>query len=186
MFFSAFKDYFQSSSLHVTWIHIAVIVVLSSTWSFLFRKKHSAYSTIVLGVTFFFCLLLLDMAVWNRFSGNISYKIKFDLNAEFYRLFHGTKVQRVQIILNFLAFLPLGFFLSEFFSSTRRFSVGRRLGYVSLSAFGLSLCIECLQFVFRLGLFEITDLFMNTLGAFVGTCIALLGRMLFKRKRGSF
>ena len=31
---------------------------------------------------------------------------------------------------------------------------------------GLSLCIECLQLLLRVGVFKLTDLVMNTLGAF--------------------
>ena len=44
--------------------------------------------------------------------------------------------------------------------------------YSTLAGFGLSLCIECLQLLLRVGFFELTDLVMNTLGAFVGVLIS--------------
>ena len=43
-----------------------------------------------------------------------------------------------------------------------------------MAGFGLSLslCIESLQLLLRVGFFELTDLVMNTLGAFVGALIS--------------
>ncbi len=72
---------------------------------------------------------------------------------------------------------PLRLLLSEFLSTTKRFSAfsassafsaRRRMGRVALAAFGLSLCIESLQLILRLGVFEITDLVLNTVGGGVG------------------
>ena len=39
---------------------------------------------------------------------------------------------------------------------------------MTLAAFGLSLCMECLQLVLRVGFFELTDLALNTVGGGVG------------------
>ena len=78
----------------------------------------------------------------------------------------------MEMLANFTAFIPFGLFLSEFLVSAKRFSAGRRLGLATLAGFGLSLCIECLQLLLRVGFFELTDLVMNTLGAFVGAFIS--------------
>ena len=78
----------------------------------------------------------------------------------------------MEMLANFAAFIPFGFFLSEFLASAKRFSAGRRLRLATLAGFGLSLCIECLQLLLRVGFFELTDLVMNTLGAFVGALIS--------------
>ena len=43
---------------------------------------------------------------------------------------------------------------------------------MTLAGFGLSLTIECLQLLLHVGFFELTDLVMNTLGAFVGALIS--------------
>jgi len=71
-------------------------------------------------------------------------------------------------------FEPSGFFLAEFLTSTKPFSVGRRIGLVALVGFGLSLCIECIQLVFSVGIFELTDLVLNSAGAVVGVGISLV------------
>ena len=54
-----------------------------------------------------------------------------------------------------------------------------RLGYVALAAFLLSLCIETLQLSLHIGMFEVTDLLLNTAGALLGAALSLgLRRMV--------
>ena len=43
---------------------------------------------------------------------------------------------------------------------------------MTLAGFGPSLTIECLQLLLHVGFFELTDLVMNTVGAFVGALIS--------------
>ena len=67
--------------------------------------------------------------------------------------------------------------------SLNRTGSWRRVGLVTLAAFGLSLCIECLQLVLHVGFFEVTDLVMNTVGGGVGGLVA--GRIMrLKERRG--
>ena len=54
---------------------------------------------------------------------------------------------------------------------------------MTLVAFGLSLCIECLQLVLKVGFFEVTDLVMNTLGGFVGALISMGVRKVVWERR---
>ena len=60
-------------------------------------------------------------------------------------------------------------------TSINQFSAGRRLGLATLAGFGLSLSIECLQLFLRVDFFELTDLVMNMVGAFVGALISAGG-----------
>ena len=55
---------------------------------------------------------------------------------------------------------------------------------MTLAAFGLSLCIECLQLVLHVGFFEVTDLVMNTVGGGVGGVVAGRIMSLVKERRG--
>ena len=59
-------------------------------------------------------------------------------------------------------------------------AISRLTGRVALAANGLSLCIESLQLILRLGVFEVTDLVLNTLGGFVGALISVGLRRIFK------
>ena len=93
------------------------------------------------------------------------------------------------MLANVVVFVPFGFFLSEFLSMTKRFgtssafSARRRIGLVALAAFGLSLCIESLQLILRLGVFEITDLVLNTLGGIVGALMSAGVRKVVGERR---
>ena len=73
----------------------------------------------------------------------------------------------VQRVLNAVMFAPLGFLLPVLWRGCRKWSV------TTLAGFLLSLTIEILQmFCFRAT--DVDDLLMNTLGAFLGYCLAWL------------
>ena len=68
---------------------------------------------------------------------------------------------------------PENFFMSVGrFGASSAFSARRQIGLVALAAFGLSLCIESLQLILRLGVFEITDLVLNTVGGVIGAWVS--------------
>lgn len=159
------------------------VVSLALTVILLIRKKCSVYGAIALGLTVFMGLFLLDTAVVSRFLGVILHGYGYTLS--FHRLSHITKDGLIELIANIVVFVPFGFFLSEFLASTKSFSAGRRLGLVTLAGFGLSLTIECLQLLLHVGFFELTDLVMNTVGAFVGAGVSVGVRSLWNRTQKS-
>ena len=70
-----------------------------------------------------------------------------------------------------------GLFLSGFFLATGK-GRWRSLWVATLAGLGLSLLIESLQLVFHIGIFELTDIILNTFGTFVGAALPLGGRFL--------
>lgn len=75
------------------------------------------------------------------------------------------------ILLNILMFLPFGIvlpFILNHFKQNVLFSI--------VFGISLSLCIEIIQLVFRIGTFEIDDIIFNTFGCLIG----LLSFSLFK------
>lgn len=71
---------------------------------------------------------------------------------------------RMEIILNYLLFMPLGSLLYLCF--------GDKWGLkVVLIGFLLSASIEIAQLVFQIGLFEFDDMFGNTVGCLIGTIV---------------
>lgn len=73
---------------------------------------------------------------------------------------HG-KVDYAEIIMNVVIFVPLGVYSGILFS---RWSFARSI----LFFFLISLFIEGLQFMLRIGAFDITDIITNTLGGIIG------------------
>lgn len=153
------------------------VVALAVAVFLLIRKKCSAYAALALGLTVFVGLFLLETAVLMRLSGNYPYNSGVTFGFE--RIVHPSVSGWAELISNVVVFIPFGLFLSEFLASAKRFSAGRRLGLATLAGFGLSLLIECLQLLLRVGFFELTDLVMNTLGAFVGAGLAVVGRKVW-------
>ncbi len=63
---------------------------------------------------------------------------------------------------NVIGFIPLGFILPIICRSWRN-------GFlIILAGFGLSLCVETIQLVTKVGCFDVDDMILNTLGAAVG------------------
>ena len=175
-------SFIKSVFAHVPWGHWLVIgtVSLALTVFLLFRKRHSVYGAICFGLTAFLGLFLLDTAVLIRWGDGFRHLTGFSLPAEYHRLIHGGTIRWTEMMANVAVFVPFGLFLSEFLSTTKRFSARHQIGRVALAAFGLSLCIESLQLIFRLGVFEITDLVLNTLGGFVGALMSVGVRGIFR------
>ena len=81
---------------------------------------------------------------------------------------------RMEIILNYILFIPLGLLLYLCF--------GERWGLkVVLIGFLLSTSIELIQFIFNIGLFEFDDMIGNTIGCLVGAVVGKATRELKKR-----
>lgn len=66
-----------------------------------------------------------------------------------------------ETILNVVVFVPLGIYVGILFE---RWAVGKKL----LFFFVLSLIIEALQYILRVGAFDVTDLITNTSGGIIG------------------
>lgn len=88
----------------------------------------------------------------------------------------GYKAKR-QILLNGLLYFPLGFLVSMKVAEQKR-----RALYL-LVPFGVSLFLEILQYAFRLGVADTTDLIMNTLGGCIGFACYAFAAYLFRKNR---
>lgn len=80
-----------------------------------------------------------------------------------------------EMILNVLAFVPFGIYMSMI---KREWTFVKKVAPVFIT----SLFIESLQFIFRMGASDITDLLGNTLGGFMGVGIFYLFHFLAKEK----
>lgn len=68
----------------------------------------------------------------------------------------------VNIVGNIFAFSPFGMLLPMLSIHVRRWWKMLALSFL------VTMCIECTQLVTRLGVFDVDDLFMNTLGGMIG------------------
>lgn len=82
----------------------------------------------------------------------------------------------VSVLENILMFVPIGFALSVIFKK-------HRVIIPLLISFSLSLCIEICQLLLHSGVFELDDLFNNTLGAVIGIILSLLFGLFIRNIR---
>ena len=98
-------------------------------------------------------------------------------NLELFSCYHRIFAEHDQPMLksvmqNIFMFIPIGFSLAAI-------SKKHRIIIPLLISFGFSLCIEVCQLLLRAGLFEMDDLFNNTLGAFIGIIMFLVCRSVY-------
>ena len=104
-------------------------------------------------------------------SGEYHYNLRlFKEISRFCRYRHTLGIESVivNLIGNVFAFSPLGFFLpclNEKYRNILR---------IILLGFEFSLTVELLQLITRAGIFDVDDLFMNTLGAAIGYVVYLI------------
>ena len=81
---------------------------------------------------------------------------------------------RMEIVLNYILFIPLGGLLYLCF--------GEKLGLrVVITGFLLSALIELIQLTFKIGVFEFDDMIGNTVGCLIGAVVGKATRELKKR-----
>lgn len=91
-----------------------------------------------------------------------------------YRETLGTKAVMLNIVGNVAAFVPFGIFLPVFSAQCKR--VWRTVLY----SFELSFLVEVLQLAFRVGSFDVDDLFLNTMGGLLGCLLYLFATYIFR------
>ena len=81
---------------------------------------------------------------------------------------------RMEIVLNYMLFIPLGVLLYLCF--------GEKFGLrVVMAGFLLSVSIELIQLIFKIGVFEFDDMIGNTIGCLIGAVVGKATRELKKR-----
>ena len=83
------------------------------------------------------------------------------------------KIDFGEIIMNVIIFVPLGIYAGILF---KRWNFGKNVFFFFLS----SLFLEALQFILRVGAFDITDTITNTLGGIIGLLIFKAIEKVFK------
>jgi glycopeptide antibiotics resistance protein len=133
-----------------------------------YRKNNSTDKlTIVLFVIYLialFWILLFKLGVQFSYMGNRNVNLI---------PFSDGKIDVGEIILNVVIFVPLGIYAGVLFTKQ---AFGANLFFFFL----FSSMFEVLQFVLRVGAFDITDIITNTLGGIVGLMIFKAIEQLFK------
>lgn len=82
-------------------------------------------------------------------------------------------------IQNIVMFIPIGFTLSAVFKDRHKLVLPLAITFI------LSLVIEVCQLLLKSGLFELDDLFNNTLGAFIGILLYMMIAYIICKRTGN-
>lgn len=97
-------------------------------------------------------------------------EMKYELSFlwEYRYALEGDRFLMREIRDNILLFVPLGILLSDLLHQSGRRTSGWK---VVVLGFAVSLTVEMIQLVFKLGLFEFDDMFNNTIGTLAGRLV---------------
>lgn len=133
-----------------------------------FVKFHVQFVKYLSRALFAAYLFMLLWLVLFKFSYEPAAVIR-DLDTRSVNLIPFTRAHTAEMILNLVAFIPFGVLVGVNFKPAAFI-------YKIASVFALSLALEIIQFVLAIGVTDITDVIMNTLGGAVGLWIYTLVR----------
>lgn len=81
----------------------------------------------------------------------------------------------INVVGNVLAFVPFGFFAPLIFMRCKHMVL------TAMLSFEVSLFVELLQLVTKVGSFDVDDLLLNTIGGVLGFCMFAIGRFVKKK-----
>lgn len=117
-------------------------------------------------VLFIIYLIVLIWILLFKFGVRFSYMGTGSVNLIPFRQYFisNGKIDRAELILNVVIFVPLGIYAGLLFKS---WVWGHKLFFFFL----ISFLFEGLQFIFRIGAFDVTDIITNILGGIIGLLI---------------
>jgi glycopeptide antibiotics resistance protein len=127
------------------------------------EKTNADKLTIVLLVIY---LIVLGWILLFKMGVQFSYMGERRVNLVPFKepLIRNGKIHFGENLLNMVIFMPLGMYAGVLF---RRWTFGRKVFFFFLTSF----TIESLQFILRVGAFDVTDIITNVLGGIVGLMI---------------
>lgn len=95
-----------------------------------------------------------------------------------YRERIGLKGFMINIFGNILAFMPFGFFVPLLNKAYRKFYL------IAILSIIFSLVVELAQLILRVGVFDVDDILLNSIGGIFGYLSFLIIRFIFKKIKG--
>lgn len=119
---------------------------------------------------------------YGRTDGSDVYRYNLQLFKEISRFLKhrkelGFESVIVNIIGNVLAFAPFGFCLPIISNKDNKFFK------VALWCFLFSLCAETIQLIYKVGIFDVDDLFLNTIGGIFGFILFRIFSFCYRRTK---
>lgn len=153
-------------------LFISIIFLIG--YGLIYRKIMNGRKTInkkrlfLYGIMICYLTVLIGAVFLSRNAG-VYGDVNLHLFSSYKEAYHKMKESLFwNIILNILLFVPMGFLLPFYSDKLKRIYKIVPLGFF------VTLLIEIIQYVLKLGIFEMDDIFNNTLGTLIGYCIFMI------------
>ncbi|MFW6015568.1 MAG: VanZ family protein [bacterium] len=149
------------------------------------KGSKSKYKIINYFIFFCYIIILMNILFFSDYYGRTTIKDEYTYNLypfkeikRFiqYRDYLTLEEWTTNLFGNVLAFIPLGFFLPLI---TRHY---RKFFKVFFSSIFISLSVEILQLIYRVGIFDVDDIILNTFGGVLGYILYKILIYLNKKK----
>lgn len=143
-------------------------------------KKVRALGKVLFVLYIGFLIYFLFLSDWYGREGVMEeYRYNLELFKEIrrfivYREQLGVFVVFSNLFGNILIFMPFGFFISMASRSSSSFMA-------LFNSLGLSLCVEVLQLVTRVGSFDVDDILLNTIGGVLGYIVFVICNLIRRK-----
>lgn len=143
-------------------------------------KKVRALGKVLFVLYIGFLIYFLFLSDWYGREGVMEeYRYNLELFKEIrrfivYREQLGVFVVFSNLFGNILIFMPFGFFISMASTSSSFFKA-------LFNSLGLSLCVEVLQLVTRVGSFDVDDILLNTIGGVLGYIVFVICNLIRRK-----
>ncbi|NKW84131.1 VanZ family protein [Bacillus cereus] len=127
-----------------------------------YPQKSKTISIFILILLLCWLIIVLGITTLSR-AANYENSININIFSGYINAWNKWSLSEFQLIIfNILMFVPLGFLLPLYNDKFKKFIP------TFLVSLGTTLGIECIQLITAMGIFELDDIFHNTLGAIIG------------------
>ena len=132
------------------------------------QKKISKKNILLYGISICYAIIVIGAVFLSRGGGYYGVA-NFHLFNSYREAYHKMEISLFRnIILNILLFMPLGFLIPIYSKKLKKIYKVVPIGLL------VTLLIETIQYITKIGIFEIDDIFNNTIGVLIGYCIYMI------------
>ena len=158
----------------VIWMLLAGLTALV-TYVLYNRGKVKASTAIIIPILVFYLSFVLTITILERTPSRHA-RYELDLFWSYKAIMRGTKRLLAENFWNVVLFVPLSTMLGIIFDARMVKGKRRWIWITVIICFLFSTGIEVVQLITHRGLFEFDDIIHNTLGALIGTAVAVMIR----------
>lgn len=175
---SYLKEYIMLGIILIIFLGVTFFIGYKIIYKKLMKgtKTISKGKLLLYGISIVYIVILLGAVFLNR--GSLYGNANLHIFSSYLEAYHKMDISLFRnIILNILLFVPLGFLLPIYSDKLKKSYIVILIGLLT------TLLIEYLQYITRMGIFEIDDILNNTVGTIIGYSAFMIYYSLKKKEK---